>query len=135
MSVDASFLAKVIVRGLRRFANDIENAVAEQENPRPAIAPDTIARPFGRPPLSKQQATCLAFIKQSIVDRGIPPTVREIGAHMGIGSTNGVADHLQRLANKGYIRREFGHSRAIQLVGDDEVDERAGMAPTGTEEG
>lgn len=36
--------------------------------------------------------------------RGIPPTVREIGAAMGIRSINGVTDHLLRIARKGYLK-------------------------------
>src|SRR5437870_5380346 len=58
----------------------------------------------------------LDFIRQSIADRGYPPTLREIGARMGIRSTNGVNDHLRALERKGYLRREDMKSRALRLV-------------------
>ncbi len=39
--------------------------------------------------LTKRQEQTLDFIRSSIEDRGYPPTLREIGEHMGIRSTNG----------------------------------------------
>jgi len=56
----------------------------------------------------------LDFIRQSIADRGYPPTLREIGAKMGIRSTNGVNDHLRALERKGYLTREDMKSRALR---------------------
>jgi len=52
----------------------------------------------------------------SVLDsrRGYPPTLREIGAHMGIRSTNGVNDHLRALERKGYLTREDMKSRALR---------------------
>jgi repressor LexA len=66
--------------------------------------------------LTKRQAQTLDFIRQSIEDRGYPPTLREIGEFMGIRSTNGVNDHLRALERKGYLRREDMKSRALRLV-------------------
>ncbi|MEB2311417.1 MAG: transcriptional repressor LexA [Polyangiaceae bacterium] len=66
--------------------------------------------------LTKRQAQTLAYIRQSIEERGYPPTLREIGEHMGIRSTNGVNDHLRALERKGYLRREDMKSRALKLV-------------------
>ena len=59
----------------------------------------------------------LDFIRQSITDRGYPPTLREIGARMGIRSTNGVNDHLRALERKGYLTREDMKSRALRPIG------------------
>jgi len=56
----------------------------------------------------------LDFIRSSIADRGYPPTLREIGAKMGIRSTNGVNDHLRALERKGYLTREDMKSRALR---------------------
>jgi repressor LexA len=58
----------------------------------------------------------LDFIESSILDRGYPPTLREIGNHMGIRSTNGVNDHLRALERKGYLLREDMKSRALRPV-------------------
>jgi repressor LexA len=64
--------------------------------------------------LTQRQQMVLDFIRQSIVDRGYPPTLREIGARMGIRSTNGVNDHLRALERKGYLTREDMKSRALR---------------------
>jgi repressor LexA len=69
--------------------------------------------------LTKRQAQTLDFIRQSIEERGYPPTLREIGESMGIRSTNGVNDHLRALERKGYLRREDMKSRALRLVGQE----------------
>ena len=66
--------------------------------------------------LTKRQEQTLDFIRRSISERGYPPTLREIGEHMGIRSTNGVNDHLRALERKGYLRREDMKSRALKLV-------------------
>src|SRR5688572_29070557 len=66
--------------------------------------------------LTKRQQQTLEYIRQSIEQRGYPPTLREIGEYMGIRSTNGVNDHLRALERKGYLRREDMKSRALRLV-------------------
>ena len=66
--------------------------------------------------LTQRQQMVLDFIRQSITDRGYPPTLREIGAKMGIRSTNGVNDHLRALERKGYLTREDMKSRALRPV-------------------
>jgi repressor LexA len=66
--------------------------------------------------LTKRQQMVLDFINHSITDRGYPPTLREIGSHMGIRSTNGVNDHLRALERKGYLKREDMKSRALRPV-------------------
>jgi repressor LexA len=70
--------------------------------------------------LTKRQEQTLDFIRSSIRDRGYPPTLREIGEHMGIRSTNGVNDHLRALERKGYLRREDMKSRALRVVDEQE---------------
>src|SRR5512140_404566 len=64
--------------------------------------------------LTERQQQVLHYIRQSIKERGYPPTLREIGAHMGIRSTNGVNDHLRALERKGYLTREDMKSRALR---------------------
>ena len=71
--------------------------------------------------LTHRQQMVLEYIRRSITDRGYPPTLREIGAFMGIRSTNGVNDHLRALERKGYLTREDMKSRALRpsaMVGD-----------------
>ena len=64
--------------------------------------------------LTHRQQMVLEYIRRSITDRGYPPTLREIGAFMGIRSTNGVNDHLRALERKGYLTREDMKSRALR---------------------
>jgi repressor LexA len=64
--------------------------------------------------LTRRQQMVLDYINKSILDRGYPPTLREIGSYMGIRSTNGVNDHLRALERKGYLKREDMKSRALR---------------------
>jgi repressor LexA len=66
--------------------------------------------------LTQRQREILDFISASIVERGFPPTLREIGVHFNIRSTNGVNDHLKALEKKGHLRREDLKSRAMRPV-------------------
>ena len=73
--------------------------------------------------LTERQEKILAFIKKSIQEQGYPPTIREIGEHFGIRSTNGVNDHLKALERKGYLLRgelksHFVKERESVLDGD-----------------
>ncbi|HEY7957302.1 MAG TPA: transcriptional repressor LexA [Polyangia bacterium] len=76
-------------------------------------------------PLTDRQKAVLDFISRSIERRGYPPTLREIGEHMGIRSTNGVNDHLKALEKKGYLEREDLKSRALRPISLE------GAGPTG----
>ena len=78
--------------------------------------------------LTQRQQMVLDFIRQSISDRGYPPTLREIGARMGIRSTNGVNDHLRALERKGYLTREDMKSRALRPTTTHDVVQTLGDA-------
>ena len=71
--------------------------------------------------LTERQREILTFISASIAERGYPPTLREIGEHFGIRSTNGVNDHLKALEKKGHLRREDLKSRAMRPVIDGDI--------------
>jgi repressor LexA len=66
--------------------------------------------------LTARQKAVLEYIGDSIQARGYPPTLREIGNHLGIRSTNGVNDHLRALERKGYLTREDMKSRTLRLM-------------------
>lgn len=66
--------------------------------------------------LTKRQRQIFEFIKQSVVDLGRPPSLREIGEKFGINSTNGVRTVLEALERKGYIRRNRYLSRGIEIL-------------------
>lgn len=73
--------------------------------------------------LTERQREILTYIQSHIVDNGYPPTVREIGTHFGIRSTNGVADHLKSLERKGFLHRGNLKSRALRPVAQDVPDD------------
>ena len=87
--------------------------------------------------LTHRQQMVLDYIRQSITDRGYPPTLREIGARMGIRSTNGVNDHLRALERKGYLTREDMKSRALRpapfVDGEERADRGASSHGSGSE--
>lgn len=79
--------------------------------------------------LTARQAAIMEAIAKSIRERGYPPTIREIGAAVGIKSTNGVNDHLDSLERKGMIRRSRIVSRGITITAQrDDSHERALLA-------
>src|SRR5580698_1051778 len=84
--------------------------------------------------LTHRQQEILDFITASIVERGFPPTLREIGEHFQIRSTNGVNGHLKALEKKGHLRREDLKSRAMRpiLPEGGEVIPFGGRLATGT---
>jgi SOS-response transcriptional repressor LexA len=79
-----------------------------------------------REALTQRQQSILDFVVAFLRERGYPPTLREIGANLGIKSTNGVSDHLRALERKGYIVRSSMLSRGIRPV-DDAPDACAGI--------
>ncbi len=67
-------------------------------------------------PLTPRQQKVLDFLIKHVSSRGYPPTVREIGAHLGISGPKGAKKFLDILERKGYIRRLSGSSRAIEVL-------------------
>ena len=71
-----------------------------------------------KPNLTKRQEQIFNFIKQSVLEKGYPPSVREIGAAVGLNSSATVHSHLNSLENKGLIRRDPTKPRAIEILDD-----------------
>jgi len=67
-------------------------------------------------PLTARQQEVWEYIAAETRRLGYPPTLREIGDKMGIGSTNGVRCLMEALEKKGYIRREPFLSRGIEML-------------------
>jgi len=66
--------------------------------------------------LSAKQQRIIDFIHRFLVDRGYPPTVRDILSGCGISSTSVVDYQLKKLEKEGYIRRHPEVSRGIELL-------------------
>ena len=68
--------------------------------------------------LSPRQKEIIDFLMAAVEQRGVVPSYREIGAALGIGSTNAVSDHIKALIRKGYVQRvgEPGRPRSLRLT-------------------
>lgn len=66
--------------------------------------------------ISDKQLNILKFIRSEVQRIGYPPSVREIGAAVGLKSTSTVHGHLRTLETKGYIRRDPTKPRAIEVL-------------------
>ncbi len=68
--------------------------------------------------ISAKQREILEFIKQEILTRGYPPSVRDICEAVHLKSTSSVHAHLSTLEKNGYIRRDPTKPRAIEITDD-----------------
>ena len=66
--------------------------------------------------LTDRQAEIYEYIKKYSKENHMPPTVREIGNHFEISSTNGVRSILAALIKKGYINRSPRLSRGLEII-------------------
>ena len=74
--------------------------------------------------LTKRQNDILTYIKEYIVSHGYPPTIREIGADLGISSPATIHAHLANLENKGFIKKQNSKNRAIELLVENEFEKK-----------
>ena len=66
--------------------------------------------------LTKRQEDILKALKKFIANHGYPPTVREIGAMLNLSSPATTHFHLNKLEEKGYIRKNEAKNRALELL-------------------
>lgn len=65
--------------------------------------------------LTAKQKSVLEYMKKVVLDKGYPPSVREICTAVDLRSTSTVHNHLQNLEKKGYIRRDPTKPRAVEI--------------------
>ncbi len=68
--------------------------------------------------ISAKQNEILEFMKEEILQKGYPPSVREICEAVQLKSTSSVHAHLTTLEKNGFIRRDPTHPRAIEICDD-----------------
>ncbi len=68
--------------------------------------------------ISSKQKEILDFLKEEILRKGYPPSVREICDAVNLKSTSSVFAHLETLEKNGYIRKDPTKPRAIEIVDD-----------------
>lgn len=65
--------------------------------------------------LTDRQSEILRFVESHVAEHGYPPTVREIGEAVGLGSPSTVHAHLKALQGRGLLQRRGSKSRALDL--------------------
>ena len=68
--------------------------------------------------ISAKQQEILEYIKETILKKGYPPSVREICEAVHLKSTSSVHSHLETLEENGYIRRDPTKPRTIEILDD-----------------
>ena len=68
--------------------------------------------------ITSKQLEILDYMKNQILNKGYPPSVREICEAVGLKSTSSVHAHLATLEKNGYIHRDPTKPRAIEIVDD-----------------
>lgn len=68
--------------------------------------------------ITQKQQEILEYIKDTILRKGYPPSVREICEAVHLKSTSSVHSHLETLEENGYIRRDPTKPRAIEILDD-----------------
>jgi repressor LexA len=66
--------------------------------------------------LTPRQRRVLAVIRDSVAERGYPPSMREIGVSVGLTSSSSVAHQLRVLEAKGFLRRDPNRPRALEVL-------------------
>jgi repressor LexA len=81
----------------------------------PVVVPETPGQPDPGHVLTWRQRKILRAIRESVQRRGYPPSMLEIGAAVGLTSTSSVSYQLSILQRKGYVHRDVGRARTMEL--------------------
>ena len=68
--------------------------------------------------ITEKQSQILEYIKSEIINKGYPPSVRDICKAVDLKSTSSVHSHLETLEKNGYIRRDPTKPRTIEILDD-----------------
>jgi repressor LexA len=107
-------------------ATDAEIELDSPERPRgrpgrrpkgsvPAVVAELPDKPDPDHVLTWRQRKVLQVIRESVQRRGYPPSMREIGEAVGLTSTSSVSYQLSTLQAKGYLRRDAGRPRTVEV--------------------
>ena len=72
--------------------------------------------------LTERQQEIWNFLVEYVDGHGYPPTVREIGEHVGLASPSTVHAHLANLERAGLLRRDPTKPRALELIGRESAE-------------
>ena len=102
----------------------------------PVVIPETPDKPDPNHVLTWRQRKVLQVIRESVQQRGYPPSMREIGEAVGLTSTSSVSYQLSTLQKKGYLHRDVGRPRTVEvrLPGHPAVRPEPGREPSRDDE-
>ena len=81
----------------------------------PVVSAGTPDRPDPNHVLTGRQRKVLQVIRESVQQRGYPPSMREIGEAVGLTSTSSISYQLSILQKKGYLHRDVGRPRTVEV--------------------
>jgi len=81
----------------------------------PPVILETPDKPDPDHVLTWRQRKVLQVIRDSVQRRGYPPSMREIGEAVGLTSTSSVSYQLSTLQRKGYLHRDVGRPRTVEV--------------------
>ena len=81
----------------------------------PPVILETPDKPDPDHVLTWRQRKVLQVIRDSVQKRGYPPSMREIGEAVGLTSTSSVSYQLSTLQRKGYLHRDVGRPRTVEV--------------------
>jgi LexA DNA binding domain len=112
----------------------------------PIVVLETPDQPDPDHVLTWRQRKILQVIRDSVLKRGYPPSMREIGDAVGLTSTSSVIYQLGILQRKGYLHRDAGRARTMEVrlpgrpavrpegvITDNPRDEQGEATPSGRE--
>ncbi len=71
--------------------------------------------------LTAREHKILDYLKEAVLQRGYPPTVRELCDAMNVKSTSTIHKDLQSLEDKGFIKKDPAKPRALEIIGFDRL--------------
>jgi repressor LexA len=73
--------------------------------------------PAGSKEPTKKQQAVLEFIKAHLIEKGFPPTVREVAGHFGFASPLSAQLHINALIKKGFLKKTPFKQRSLEIIG------------------
>lgn len=74
--------------------------------------------------ITEKQNNVLDYIKKFTATHGYPPSIREIGKGLGLSSPATVHTHVKKLCNAGYLKVDNNKFRAMEILVDNEYEEK-----------
>ena len=93
---------------------------------------EVVAEERPAPVLTLRQRKVLRFIRESVEQRGYPPSVREIGEAVGLKSPSSVAHQINALQRKGLLRKDANRPRAVDIRQKEDAGPETPFLPTAT---